>query len=59
MSSNLIIQYSIVGVILLGAFIWLLWKTFRKQKTRKNSCCGCALADSCDKKKLKNGHGKN
>lgn len=59
MNSNLIIQYSIVGGILLAAFGWLLWKTLKKQKTRNNSCCGCALYDNCNKKLLKKDHGKD
>lgn len=59
MDANMIIQFSIVGVVLLAAFGWLFWKTFSKQKKKTNSCCGCALADNCNKKNLKKDHGKN
>lgn len=52
-SSNLIIQYSIVGILLLGACIWILWKVFSHGKKSKDPCCGCGLADNCKKKNLK------
>lgn len=49
MTANYIIQYSLVGIILLGAAAWLFYKTLSK-KGKKNSCCGCALSDACNKK---------
>lgn len=45
-----IIQYSVVGLVLLAAFGWMLWKIFRKSKKVSGGCCGCAIADSCGKK---------
>ena len=52
-SPDMIIQYSIVGLILLAAFGWILWKMLRKNKGgSSDSCCGCAIADSCQKKNL-------
>ena len=52
LTADLIIQYSIVGLILLAALGWILWKLLRKQKNSKGPCCGCALSDSCKKKKI-------
>ena len=53
-SSNLIIQYSVVGVILLGISIWLFIKIFRTGKKKNGgSCCGCSLYDHCEKVKEK------
>ena len=51
LSIDLIIQYSIVGLILLAACGWIIWKLFRKQKKGSvSSCCGCSLSDTCNKK---------
>ena len=59
LSIDLIIQYTIVGVILLAAFGWILWKMVNKRKNKvSGSCCGCAIADSC-KKVQKKGYGRN
>lgn len=53
MTTDLIIQYSIVGGIILAALAWIVWKSLRKNKKNSgSSCCGCALEDSCKKKKL-------
>lgn len=51
-STDMIIQYSIVGIILLAAFGWILWKMLRKQKKMNNSCCGCAISETCQKKEI-------
>lgn len=53
---DLIIQYSIVGIILLGAFAWMVWKIVGMNKKNKSGggCCGCSFADSCKKKEIKN-----
>ena len=49
-TTDMVIQYSIVGVILLAALGWILWKTFSKnKKNASGSCCGCAIADTCKK----------
>lgn len=50
MSTNLIIQYIIVGVILLGVAIWVAWKIYHIRKSGAKSCCGCSLGDSCPNK---------
>lgn len=55
LTANLIIQYCIVGLVLLGAVVWIIWKLvgLRKRGNVK-SCCGCALAGSCASKNTKN-----
>ena len=50
MSANMIIQYSLVGIVLLGACVWILIKIFKKNKN-KGPCCGCSLSDTCNKNK--------
>ncbi|MCH5234033.1 MAG: FeoB-associated Cys-rich membrane protein [Muribaculaceae bacterium] len=53
-TTDIIIQYTIVGLILLAVCVWIIWKLTRKRKnTPSNSCCGCAIADSCKKAKNK------
>lgn len=54
MTSNYIIQYTIVCVLILGAIVWIAIKASRKNK--KGVCHGCSLADTCarvPKKKTK------
>lgn len=49
-TTDLVIQYSIVGLILLLALGWIIWKSLNKRKKGAGSaCCGCAIADSCKK----------
>lgn len=52
--TNLIIQYSVVGAILVTAVIWVIYKAIknRKNKGKSNPCCGCSLSKSCGKKSL-------
>ena len=50
-STDLIIQYSVVGAVLLAACIWIILKIFKKNKQSRNSCCGCAISDTCKKAK--------
>lgn len=51
LSPDMIIQYSIVGLILLAACVWIIYKVAKnRKKGDSNSCCGCALSDSCSKK---------
>lgn len=52
-ASNLIAQYIIVGIILLAASAWIIWKLIKLRKKGVKSCCGCALADACEKNKNK------
>ena len=53
-SIEFVIQYTIVGAILIVACLWIVLKIFRKKKNKKGSgsCCGCTLADSCKKAQL-------
>lgn len=45
LSLNILIQYTIVGILILVAIVWLFVKTLRKDK--KGGCCGCSLASTC------------
>lgn len=52
LTPDLIIQYTVVGIVLLLACGWIFWKIFRKQKEKnRGGCCGCAIADTCKKAK--------
>lgn len=54
LTANLIIQYCIVGLVLLGAVVWIIWKLVGlRKRSNVKSCCGCALAGSCASKKLR------
>lgn len=53
--TNLTLQYTLVGICILGAIIWIMWKFFRKEK--KTGCQGCSLAENCSRSDLK--HRKN
>ncbi len=48
MSINLLIQYTLVGICILGACIWIVVKAVKKNN-KKSGCCGCSLADLCQK----------
>lgn len=58
-TTNLTIQYCIVGLVLLAAVVWIVWKLVSMRKQGNISCSGCALADTCcnknKKTKVKNG----
>lgn len=53
MNENYIIQYTLVGIIVALACIWILVKVFRKKSNRNSGChsgcCGCSIKDRCDK----------
>ena len=55
MSSTL--QYTLVGIILLAACAWIIWKIAKGNKKSGNSCCGCGLAETCEKRNLKKKRG--
>ncbi len=56
---NLLIQYIILGIIMLGVIVWIIRKITKKSKSSGNSCCGCALSEKCtDKKNDKRGNGQ-
>lgn len=53
-STNLILQYIVVGAILVAVAVWIIWKLIRLKKHGKpDACCGCGLYESCNKKNLK------
>lgn len=50
--TNLIIQYTIVGLLLLAVSVWIVWKLIRMRKQKNvGGCCGCSLSDTCLKNK--------
>lgn len=52
-SLNIIIQYSLVGIILLAIAIFLFVKILRRSKENSSGgCCGCGLAENCKKRNL-------
>ncbi|MBD5356646.1 MAG: FeoB-associated Cys-rich membrane protein [Bacteroides sp.] len=53
-TGNLLWQYIIVALIILGAIAWIIRSIISARKKGKNSCCGCSLADTCAKSKIKN-----
>lgn len=53
LSTNLIIQYILVGLIMLGAVAWMIWKLISARKYGAKTCCGCSLSNACSKKELK------
>ena len=50
---NLTLQYSIVGLILLFAFGWIIYKLMKVSKRKTGPCCGCGMSDCCEKKPIK------
>lgn len=55
--TNMAIQYTLVGVCILGAMIWILVKLFRKG--RNSGCHGCSLANNCSKADIRREKNKN
>lgn len=47
MGDNLLWQYLIVALIVAAALIRIVWGIRRNTKSKKGSCCGCSLADTC------------
>ncbi|MCM1440309.1 MAG: hypothetical protein NC131_14065 [Roseburia sp.] len=50
MNISIAIQFTIVGIIVLGAFVWL-FILLKKRSKGESKCCGCALNEVCDPKK--------
>lgn len=48
MDTNLVIQYSVVALLLIGALVWIVVKAVKAKKTGA-SCCGCSLSETCSK----------
>ena len=49
------VQYTIVGVIILAAIVWAIVKITRISKNKGSACCGCGLADTCNKNRKNQG----
>lgn len=52
MDLQLKIQYTIVGVIILAAIVWVAVRVYRTRRNRSklsSGCCGCALSDACNR----------
>ncbi|MDE7466295.1 MAG: FeoB-associated Cys-rich membrane protein [Muribaculaceae bacterium] len=46
----MIFQYTVVGLILLGAIVWIMRRSMKKKSNPKGGCCcGCALSEKCSK----------
>lgn len=52
------IQYIFVFIILAAILAWIIYSLVTKKYNNVSSCAGCALADSCKKKELKDRGGK-
>lgn len=52
MTTNLLIQYIAVGIILLATVVWIIVKFIKNRKSGSNSCCGCSLSQNCGKKEI-------
>lgn len=53
-STNLIIQYGVVVLALLGVVVWIARKLWLlRKKGPVKSCCGCSMADSCCRQSAK------
>lgn len=52
MSTNLIIQYTLVGICLLAACVWIVVKVSKRNKNQ-SGCFGCSLSETCGKRPLK------
>ncbi|MDE5888127.1 MAG: FeoB-associated Cys-rich membrane protein [Muribaculaceae bacterium] len=50
-STNLLIQYIIVGLILTAIFVWVVFKIMNIKKEDSPKCCGCSLEGACAKKR--------
>ncbi len=51
---SLTLQYIFVGLVLLGAAVYIVIKIIAlRRKGHVDSCCGCTLSEACDKNKQK------
>lgn len=55
MDKNILIQYTIVAILILGAIVWIAVKAIRASRGKGKSCCGCVLSDKCGDANLKRG----
>lgn len=60
MDTNIIIQYTIVGIIILAVIVWILVKFLKKNKRSGSCCCtDCGLSEKCTNNKAKFPQNKN
>lgn len=52
MTMNLALQYTLVFLCIAGALVWILVKARKKHKDG-GACCGCALSEACEKKRVR------
>lgn len=43
------VQYIIIFVILAAVIAWIIYKLVKKDKGTQGGCCGCDLAETCNK----------
>lgn len=56
LDTNHVLQYTAVGIVFTALGIWLVVKMVLSSRNREKGgggCCGCALAESCNSRKLK------
>lgn len=51
----MVIQYTIVAIIIIGALVWMV-RSVLKLRKQKGKCSGCSLADAC--RETRNGKNK-
>lgn len=45
------LQYTLVAIIVLGALVWIVVKSYRKKSGKsRGGCCGCSLSSTCNSK---------
>lgn len=49
---SIALQNTIVGLVILGACGWMIYKLMRPKKGKRGACYGCSLSDTCAKKEL-------
>lgn len=49
---NLTLQYSIVGVIVIAAIIWIVASIVKMREKKNSGCYGCSMHDICSKKQI-------
>lgn len=57
LTTNLIVQYILVGLTLLGVAVWVIWKILEIRKDNTRSACSCCeISKSCAKKGIVQKH---
>lgn len=46
-------QYTIILIVILACFVWVVIKLRRIRKSKSSPCCGCSLSDACKNKAIK------